>query len=592
MASTYSDLKIELIGTGEASGTWGDITNLNLGTALEQAIVGRANADFTADSDLTITLTDTNTSQVARHYILNVTSGVTLTATRNLIVPTINKPYIVENNTTGGQSIVVKTVAGSGVTVPNGKTVMVYANSTNVVSAISHIPALTLTTDLAVADGGTGASNAINARANLGLVIGTDVQAYDATLLALAGLNTTAGAVEQTGADTFTKRAIGTGANNLVALDGSSRLPAVDGSQLTGVISTPADNSLTTAKYQDDSVTNAKLAFDGGALGYRNKIIGGDFTTNPWQRGTSFTGAANNTYTADRFVYGASGTGVVNILKTADAPTATEAGLFTQHCLHVDVTTADAAMDAADVYNIVQKIEGLNAASFGFGQSGTRYVTLSFWHKHTKTGTYCVALRNGSNTRSYVAEYTQDVTNTWEKATVTVAVDTTGTWLYDTGVGLNVAFVLAAGSTVLTTKDTWATGDFVATANQVNALDSTANNFKIALVQLEAGTTATPFETRSVGQELALCQRYFQKFGTVRASQYAAGPSTLQVPVFFIQQMRASPTVSLGGASVASNAGSIQLIIESSASGYWTWSASGAAQSYWAIDSTLLRSEL
>lgn len=169
MASTYSDLKIELIGTGEQSGTWGTTTNVNLGTALEEAIVGRANANFTSDADLTLTLTNTNATQVARHYILNVTSGVSLTTTRNLIVPTIDKPYIIENNTTGGQSIVVKTAAGSGVTVPNGKYVFVYANSTNVVSAINHIPTLSLTTDLAVADGGTGASDAAGARTNLGV---------------------------------------------------------------------------------------------------------------------------------------------------------------------------------------------------------------------------------------------------------------------------------------------------------------------------------------------------------------------------------------------------------------------------------------
>jgi hypothetical protein len=139
MASTYSNLKVELIGTGEQSGTWGTTTNVNLGTALEEAIVGRATAQFPSDANLTITLVDTNTTQVARHYILDVTSAVSLSTTRNLIVPTINKPYIVENNTTGGQSIVVKTASGTGITVPNGKTVMVYANSVNVVSAFNYI---------------------------------------------------------------------------------------------------------------------------------------------------------------------------------------------------------------------------------------------------------------------------------------------------------------------------------------------------------------------------------------------------------------------------------------------------------------------
>jgi hypothetical protein len=140
MASTYSDLKIELIANGEQSGTWGTTTNTNLGTAIEEAIVGRATANFSTDADLTISLTNSNATQVARNYILDVTSGVSLSTSRNLIVPTIDKPYIVENNTTGGQSIVVKTSAGTGVTVPNGKKMMVYANSTDVVAAFNNIP--------------------------------------------------------------------------------------------------------------------------------------------------------------------------------------------------------------------------------------------------------------------------------------------------------------------------------------------------------------------------------------------------------------------------------------------------------------------
>jgi hypothetical protein len=142
MASTYSSIKIELIGNGEQSGVWGDTTNTNLGTAIEEAIVGRANANFSTDADLTITLTDTNATQVARNYILNVTSSVSLTTTRNLIVPTINKPYIIENNTTGGQSIVVKTALGTGVTVPTGKVVSLYADGTNVHPSLDYLPGL------------------------------------------------------------------------------------------------------------------------------------------------------------------------------------------------------------------------------------------------------------------------------------------------------------------------------------------------------------------------------------------------------------------------------------------------------------------
>lgn len=137
MASTFStNLKIELIGTGEQSGTWGATTNLNLGTALEEAIVGQGTANFASDADLTLTLSNSNASQVARALVLNATG--TLSASRNLIVPAINKLYIVRNNTTGGQSITVKTSAGTGVAVANGTADMLYVDGTNVVRAFGY----------------------------------------------------------------------------------------------------------------------------------------------------------------------------------------------------------------------------------------------------------------------------------------------------------------------------------------------------------------------------------------------------------------------------------------------------------------------
>jgi hypothetical protein len=141
MASTYSsNLKIELMGTGENSGTWGSITNTNLGTALEQAVIGLGNPDYTSDANLTITITDTNASQAARALVLNVTSVFgSLTQTRELIVPTIQKQYIVQNNTTGGQSITVKTSAGTGITVPNGRKAHLYVNGTDVIQMFDFV---------------------------------------------------------------------------------------------------------------------------------------------------------------------------------------------------------------------------------------------------------------------------------------------------------------------------------------------------------------------------------------------------------------------------------------------------------------------
>jgi hypothetical protein len=134
MPSSYStNLKIELQATGENSGTWGTITNTNLGTALEQAVVGYGNPSYPSDANLTLTYTDTNAAQAARALVLNVTSAVSLSTTRELVVPTIQKQYIVQNNTTGGQSITVKTSAGTGITVPNGRKAHLYVNGTDVI---------------------------------------------------------------------------------------------------------------------------------------------------------------------------------------------------------------------------------------------------------------------------------------------------------------------------------------------------------------------------------------------------------------------------------------------------------------------------
>jgi len=160
MASTYSNLKIELIGTGEQSGTWGDTTNINLGTAIEEAITGSADVNFATDADVTITLTSTNTAQTARNLRLNITESSTgIGSVRSLILGSgcqIEKLYLINNTGTGAKTI--KNTTGTGVTVPAGKTMFVFNNGTNVVDATTHLSSLTLGSALPVASGGTGAT--------------------------------------------------------------------------------------------------------------------------------------------------------------------------------------------------------------------------------------------------------------------------------------------------------------------------------------------------------------------------------------------------------------------------------------------------
>lgn len=336
-------------------------------------------------------------------------------------------------------------------------------------------------------------------------------------------------------------------------------------------------------------VRNNSLAFDGGTLANRNKIIGGDFTTNPWQRGTSVTNISTATYTADRWNMniggGGGGGGVVSNVKTIDSPTVSQAGIFSQHCLNTTVTTLVATIGTGKFAIIEQSIEGYNAASFGFGQAGSRFVTLSFWVKATKTGIRCIALRNGATNRSYVAEYTVNTTNTWEFKVITMPVDTSGTWAYDNTSGLQLAFSLATGTSLQTTATTWQTGAFLSTANQVNDLDTVGNTFKIALVQLEAGSTATPFETRSIGQEQSLCERYFRAIRMSMSVYALAGNGTGYGQTGIT--MRATPTVLNPVISSVSNSSAATISPVNSSITQFTMTVTAAGNGAASVDANL-----
>lgn len=239
----------------------------------------------------------------------------------------------------------------------------------------------------------------------------------------------------------------------------------------------------------------------------RNAIIGGDFDTNPWQRGINFVGVTDIAFTADRWQYRKSGTVVEDITRVFDGPSVAQAGRLYRNALQMNITTADVAIAAGDFDYLAQVIEGYNwkpLAQVPF--------VLTFWHKHTKVGTYCVAFRNVGFDRSYVAEYTQALADTWEVATIAVpASPAAGTWDYSNLGGLIVSFARSVGATNQTAPNLWTAGNFFGTANQVNSTDAINNKFTITGVQLEKGVVASIFEQRSIQEELLLCQRYYQK---------------------------------------------------------------------------------
>src|SRR5882762_2283871 len=200
----------------------------------------------------------------------------------------------------------------------------------------------------------------------------------------------------------------------------------------------------------------------------KNAIIGGDFDTNPWQRGVNFVGVANNSFSADRWKYSKVGGVIEDITRTVDAPVLNTVyknktmDTLANNCLQMNVTTANAAPAAGDFSILFQNIEG-----YDFKLFAQVPLVLSFWHKHTKIGIYSIALRNSINDRSYVAEYSQTVADTWEFEQLSIpASPAAGTWDYVNGIGLAVSFARVCGATFQTPANIWTVGNFLSSPNQ------------------------------------------------------------------------------------------------------------------------------
>lgn len=272
-------------------------------------------------------------------------------------------------------------------------------------------------------------------------------------------------------------------------------------------------------------------------LNLNNKIINGAFDY--WQRGTSFAAIATNTYTTDRFVYYKSGVVVHSALRSTDVPSSSNS----TYSIQLDCTTPDTSIASGDYSFIGQKIEGNLLKSFK-----NKKMVLSFWVKSAKTGIHCIAFQNNAQTRSIVKEYSVNVANTWEQKIVRIQHDSTGSWLYDTSGGMLVYWVLSCGSTFQSTANTWQSGNFIATANQVNVTDSASNDFYLAdicLVEDNEGQTRVPdfvYAGRDIFEELQLCQRYYQT-GAAEVIGYANAGGFTGYQIVWPTIMRTTPSV-------------------------------------------------
>ena len=276
--------------------------------------------------------------------------------------------------------------------------------------------------------------------------------------------------------------------------------------------------------------------------GFKNRIINGAMVIDQRNAGASVT-PLNAAYTIDRWFHQLSQASKISVQRSTTAP----AG-FINSALITSLSAYSVGVN--DYFNIVQAIEGLNLTDLGWGTANAQTVTISFWVRSSLTGTFGGSVLNSDQTRAYPFTYTISAANTWEQKTVTIAGDTSGTWLTNNGIGLRLSFGLGVGSNFSSTAGAWAGGTYLSATGATSVVGTNGATFYITGVQLEKGSTATSFDYRPYTTELALCQRYYTKDSDIAVRVSNQGASFRQ-PFYFKVSMRASPTVTLISAPAA-----------------------------------------
>jgi hypothetical protein len=307
-------------------------------------------------------------------------------------------------------------------------------------------------------------------------------------------------------------------------------------------------STINTNSIADDAVTVPKVTDQ--VLTHRNLVINGAMQV--VQRGTVATGGSTGLHYGgpDRWrMYQENTAAAYTLSQDTNVPS----GQGFAYSYKIDVTTADATVDAADRADFLYRFEGQDLQQIAKGTSGAKAMTLSFWVSSPKTGVHTVEFFDNDNARQISKTYTINSANTWEYKVVTFPADTTGAFDNDNALSLQVGWWLMAGSNFTGgtfNSSAWASNTNAnrVSPNQVNVMDSTSNNFYLTGFQLEVGEVATPFEHRSYGDELAACQRYYQKPGADYDFIWAGDCTNGQtyylrwtIPV----TMRATPTLTL-----------------------------------------------
>ena len=302
------------------------------------------------------------------------------------------------------------------------------------------------------------------------------------------------------------------------------------------------------------TVNPALLDTQAQYTGFKNRVINGAMVIDQRNAGAEVNPVVNATYYLDRWAAFSTVASKFKIGQNAGSVTPPSA--FTNY-LGCTSLSAYTPLGAGDAFYLQQRIEGFNFADMAWGTASASTITLSFWVYSSLTGTFGGSLRNSGSTRSYPFSYAISSANTWEQKTITIAGDTSGTWLTTNGLGAGVAFSLGVGTTLSGTAGAWAAANYLSATGATSVVGTSGATFYITGVQLEKGSTATSFDYRPYGTELGLCQRYYEKSYSIDVAPATAtdagvfdlfgstdGTANIVGYVKFSVAKRANPTMS------------------------------------------------
>jgi hypothetical protein len=301
-------------------------------------------------------------------------------------------------------------------------------------------------------------------------------------------------------------------------------------------MSTLAVNTITNAAGGNTAQINGMTPTAQSLQGFRNRILNGNMVIDQRNAGASVT-PTDGQYVLDRWKQLQSVASKYSVQQNAGGVTP-PAG----YTNYLGVTSLSAySVGASDYFAVLQEVEGFNSADLAWGTANASTVTVSFWVRSSLTGTFGGTIGNSANNRAYPFTYAISAANTWEQKSVTIAGDTSGTWLTNNGIGLRVKFGLGVGSTYNGTAGSWQASNLISATGSVSVVGTSGATFYITGVQLEAGSVATPFERRPFGTELALCQRYYETTGMILLTAVVGHYQ----PGYWAVQKRAAPTLTL-----------------------------------------------